>query len=31
VYATLLDDWLGCDSKAVLGSKWDAVPQLKRM
>ena len=23
VYATLLDGWLGCDSKAVLGAKWD--------
>ena len=25
VYATLLDGWLGCDSKAVLGAKWDHV------
>lgn len=31
VYATLLDDWIGCDSKAVLGAKWDAVPELKQM
>jgi uncharacterized protein (DUF1501 family) len=29
VYATLLDDWLGCDSKAVLGSKWDHVKELQ--
>jgi uncharacterized protein (DUF1501 family) len=29
VYATLLDKWLGCDSKAVLGAKWDHVPELK--
>ena len=28
VYATLLDSWLNCDSKAVLGAKWDAVPGL---
>src|SRR5439155_18068825 len=25
VYATLLDGWLGCDGKAVLGAKWDHV------
>jgi uncharacterized protein (DUF1501 family) len=25
VYATLLDDWLGCDSKAVLGGTWEHV------
>src|SRR5262245_10685887 len=25
VYATLLDGWLQCDSKAVLGAKWDHV------
>jgi uncharacterized protein (DUF1501 family) len=29
VYATLLDGWLGCDSKAVLGAKWDHVEGLK--
>jgi uncharacterized protein (DUF1501 family) len=28
VYATLLDLWLGCDSKAVLGAKWDHVQSL---
>lgn len=28
VYATLLDGWLGCDSKAVLGAKWDHVERL---
>jgi len=30
VYATLLDGWLGCDSKAVLGAKWEHLPQLGR-
>jgi uncharacterized protein (DUF1501 family) len=29
VYATLLDQWLGCDSKIVLGDKWDHVDLLK--
>src|SRR5262249_11063270 len=29
VYATLLDDWLGCDGKTVLGEKWDHVAELK--
>jgi uncharacterized protein (DUF1501 family) len=29
VYATLLDSWLGCDSKAVLGSAWELLPGLK--
>jgi uncharacterized protein (DUF1501 family) len=29
VYATLLDDWLGCDSKAVLGAKWDHLKELE--
>jgi uncharacterized protein (DUF1501 family) len=29
VYATQLDGWLGCDSKAVLGAKWDHVPELE--
>jgi uncharacterized protein (DUF1501 family) len=28
VYATLLDAWLGCDSQAVLGGKWDHVTGL---
>ena len=29
VYATLLDGWLGADSKAVLGGKFEALPLLK--
>jgi uncharacterized protein (DUF1501 family) len=29
VYATQLDSWLGCDSKAVLGATWDHVPGLE--
>jgi uncharacterized protein (DUF1501 family) len=29
VYATLLDGWLGCDSKLVLGAKWDAIKELQ--
>ncbi len=29
LYATLLDGWLGCDSKAVLGTKWDHVKELE--
>ena len=29
VYATLLDGWLGCDSKAVLGGKFEHVDGLK--
>jgi uncharacterized protein (DUF1501 family) len=28
VYATLLDQWLGCDSRAVLGSRFAPVPLL---
>lgn len=28
VYATLLDGWLGCDSKAVLGERWEHVKEL---
>jgi len=28
VYATLLDTWLNCDSKVVLGEKWDHVKEL---
>jgi uncharacterized protein (DUF1501 family) len=29
VYSTLLDDWLGCDSKLVLGAKWDHLKELE--
>jgi uncharacterized protein (DUF1501 family) len=29
VYATLLDGWLGCDSKTVLGAKWDHIKELE--
>jgi uncharacterized protein (DUF1501 family) len=29
VYATLLDEWLGCNSETVLGAKFDHLPQLK--
>ncbi len=29
VYATLLDGWLGCDSKTVLGAKWEHVKELQ--
>jgi uncharacterized protein (DUF1501 family) len=29
VYATLLDDWLGADSKGVLGAKWEHIKELK--
>lgn len=28
VYASLLDGWLGCDSKSVLGAKWEPVAAL---
>ncbi|AMV24728.1 hypothetical protein VT84_10055 [Gemmata sp. SH-PL17] len=28
LYATLLDDWLNCDSKSVLGAKWDHIKAL---
>jgi len=28
VYATLLDGWMGCDSKGVLGAKWDPLKEL---
>ncbi|MBP3955747.1 DUF1501 domain-containing protein [Gemmata sp. G18] len=28
LYATLLDNWLNCDSKSVLGAKWDHVKGL---
>jgi uncharacterized protein (DUF1501 family) len=29
LYATLLDSWLGCDSKAVLGDRWEHVRPLE--
>ena len=29
IYASLIDDWLGCDSKAVLGTKWEHVKALE--
>jgi len=29
VYATLLDGWLGCDARTVLGEKWDHVKELE--
>jgi uncharacterized protein (DUF1501 family) len=29
VYATLLDQWLGCNSRTVLGEKWDHLDLLK--
>jgi uncharacterized protein (DUF1501 family) len=29
VYGTLLDGWLSCDSKAVLGAKWNHVKELE--
>jgi uncharacterized protein (DUF1501 family) len=29
VYATMLDGWLGCDGKAVLGAPWDHVKELE--
>jgi uncharacterized protein (DUF1501 family) len=28
VYATLLDAWLGCNSKAVLGAKWEYLKEF---
>jgi uncharacterized protein (DUF1501 family) len=28
IYATQLDGWLGCDSKAVLGEKWEQIKDL---
>ncbi len=31
VYATLLDRWLGVDSKLVLGTKFEHLPLLKKM
>jgi uncharacterized protein (DUF1501 family) len=29
VYATQLDGWLGCNSKAVLGATWEHVKELE--
>jgi uncharacterized protein (DUF1501 family) len=29
VYATLLDSWLGCPSKVVLGGPWDHIKELE--
>jgi uncharacterized protein (DUF1501 family) len=29
IYATMLDGWLSCDSKAVLGAKWEHVKALE--
>jgi uncharacterized protein (DUF1501 family) len=30
VYAALLDGWLGCDSRAVLGGRFEHVPLLRK-
>jgi uncharacterized protein (DUF1501 family) len=30
VYATLLDRWLGCDSKAVLSKQFEHIDLLKK-
>jgi uncharacterized protein (DUF1501 family) len=30
VYATILDKWLGADSKAVLGDKFDNIDLFKK-
>jgi uncharacterized protein (DUF1501 family) len=30
VYASLLDDWLGCESAAVLGGTFEPLPLIKR-
>jgi len=30
VYATILDQWLGCDSQSVLAGKFDHVPLFKK-
>jgi uncharacterized protein (DUF1501 family) len=30
VYATLLDQWLGIDSTAILGAKFPHLPLLKK-
>jgi len=29
LYATLLDQWLGCDSRTVLGAKFEPLELLK--
>lgn len=29
IYATQLDSWLGCDSAAVLGAKWEQIKELQ--
>jgi uncharacterized protein (DUF1501 family) len=29
IYASLIDGWLGCDSKAVLGAEWEHVKGLE--
>ena len=29
VYASLIDGWLGLDSTAVLGERFEALPMLK--
>ena len=29
VYAALLDNWLGCDSKAILGDRYEKLPLVK--
>jgi uncharacterized protein (DUF1501 family) len=29
LYATLLDGWLSCDSKTVLGAAWDHIKELE--
>jgi uncharacterized protein (DUF1501 family) len=29
IYATQLNSWLGCDSKLVLGEKWDHIKELE--
>jgi uncharacterized protein (DUF1501 family) len=28
LYATLLGGWLGCNSKGVLGAKWDHLKEF---
>lgn len=30
VYATVLEDWLGCDSQTVLGQKFDKLPLFRQ-
>jgi uncharacterized protein (DUF1501 family) len=29
VYATILDEWLRCDSRKVLGTRWEKVPLFR--